>query len=260
MLTFYQRTKAKERPWFEIADASGKPVRTLRGQVPFDRADPPKEERAKYYVSNDVGLNRITWDGNEDGPTRWLGTSFQNAGPGTGPEALPGKYTARLHVDGKIFDQPFTLADDPFSPWTADQRAARHKYLATCFGWIDGLDRALNEIDARLKKSPPPAERARLVALRDELTSNSLHDEDSIGRPDRIRERVFALMGPLGGALQPPFEQHQAALDALKLDVAIAYSHINAVLGTEFGKTLGMHPFQPPATAGAIVVVPTPSP
>ena len=74
-------------------------------QVPFDRADPPKEERAKWYVSNDAGLNRITWDGNEDGPTRWLGTSFQNAGPGSGPEALPGKYTARLHIDGKTFDQ-----------------------------------------------------------------------------------------------------------------------------------------------------------
>jgi photosystem II stability/assembly factor-like uncharacterized protein len=260
VLTFYQRTKAKERPWFEIADSTGKPVRTLRGQVPFDHADPPKEERAKYYVSNDAGLNRITWDGSEDGPTRWLGTSFQNAGPGSGPEALPGKYTARLHVDGKIFDQAFTLSDDPFSPWTADQRVVRHTYLATGYRWIDGLDRALNEITARLKKSPPAAERAKLVALQDELTSNSLHDEDSIGHPDRIRERVFGAIFAIGGSLQPPFEQHQAALDALKLDVATAYSHISAVLGFDFAsKALGIRKMSEPA-GGAIIVMPTPSP
>ena len=31
VLTFYQRAKAAERPWFEIVDANGKVVRTLRG-------------------------------------------------------------------------------------------------------------------------------------------------------------------------------------------------------------------------------------
>jgi len=205
-----------------------------------------------------VGLNRITWDGNEDGPTRWLGTSFQNAGPGSGPEALPGRYTARLHVDGKTYDQPFTLADDPFSPWTPEQRAVRHAYLATGFGWIDRIDRVLNEIDARLKKSPPAAERARLVALRDELTSNALHDEDSIARPDRVRERVFGAIFSIGGSLQPPFEQHQAALDALKPDVGVALAHAATVLGPDFAKTIGIRTFDPPANA--IIVMPTASP
>ncbi len=258
VLTFYQRTKAKARPWFEILDANGKAVRTLRGQVPFDPRDPPKDPRARYFVTNDRGLNRITWDGNEDGPTRWLGTSFQNAGPATGPEALTGPYTARLHVAGKTYDQAFTLSDDPLSPWTAEQRAARHAYLVTAFGWIDGIDKALNEIDVRLKKARSPAERARLVALRAELSSNALHDEDGIGKPDRIRERVFGAAFQLGGALQPPFEQHQAALDALRPDVAGAYSHISATLGTEFAKRLGMRRFVAPANA--IIVAPTPAP
>ena len=258
VLTFYQRTKANARPWFEIVDGNGKAVRALRGRVPFDPRDPPKDPRARYYVSNDAGLNRITWDGNEDGPTRWLGTSFQNAGPTTGAEALPGKYTARLHIDGKTDAQEFTLGDDPLSPWTAAQRAARHAYLVTAFGWIDGIDKALNETDRRLKKSPPAAERARLVALRRELSSNALHDEDSVGKPDRIRERVFGLAFQIGGALQPPFEQHQAALDALRLDVAAAYSHISAVLGEAFGKTIGMKRLNLPANA--IIVAPTPAP
>ncbi len=234
VLTFYQKTKAAQRPWIEIADASGKVVRTLRGGIPFDPADPPKEERGRYFVTNDAGLNRIGWDGNEDGPTRWLGTSFQNAGPATGPEALPGKYTARLHAGTATYEQSFTLVDDPQSPWTPEQRAARHAYLVTVFGWIDGIDRALNEIDARLKKHPAAADRASLLALRADLSANDLHDEDSVAQPDRIRERVFALTGPFGGNLQPPFVQHQAALDALRPDVAAAYARIATVLGSSF--------------------------
>ncbi|MBV8368805.1 MAG: hypothetical protein JO036_07695 [Candidatus Eremiobacteraeota bacterium] len=258
VLTFYQRTKAKERPWFEILDASGKVVRTLRGRIPFDPADPPKDERAKWYVTNDAGLNRIGWDGNENGPTRWLGTSFPNAGPTTGAEALPGRYTARLHLDGKTYDQQFTLADDPQSPFTAAQRAVRHDYLVKVYGMIDSIDKALNEIDRRMKNRPAASERAALTALRDQLTSDSRYDEDSIAKPDKLRERAFALTGPLGGNLQPPFEQHTAALDALRLDAAPVYAQIKSVLGAQFAATIGIRPWNPPANA--IIVAPKPAP
>ncbi|HEY4441168.1 MAG TPA: hypothetical protein VGN14_11985 [Candidatus Elarobacter sp.] len=233
VLTFYQKTKAKARPWFEILDAQGKAVRTLRGSYRTD-------EGKKWYVTNDAGINRVVWDGNEDGPTRWNGTSLQNAGPLTGAEAVPGRYTARLHVDTYVADQSFTLADDPHVPWTAEERAARHAFLATAFRWIDGIDRALNAIDARMKKATP-AERARLVALRDELTSDAKYDEDSIAKPDRVRERVFGAAFQLGGALQPPFEQHRDALRALVPDVTAAFRDIDAVFGAGF-VTVGTPP------------------
>jgi len=230
-------------------------VRTLRGAIPFDPSSPPKEERAKYFVTNDPGLNRITWDGNENGPTRWLGTSFQNAGPVTGAEALPGRYTARLHLGGATYEQSFTLADDPQSAWTPQQRAARHAYLATVFRWVDGIDRALNEIDARLKQKPSAHDRAALLALRAELSSDAQHDEDSIVKPDRIRERVFGLTGPLGASLQPPFEQHQAALDALRPDVMQAFADVARVIGTAY---LNGRRLEPPVNA--LMVAPTPAP
>ncbi|MDB5092449.1 MAG: BNR/Asp-box repeat protein [Candidatus Eremiobacteraeota bacterium] len=226
VLTFYQKTKAKARPWIEILDAQGKAVRTLRGSYRTD-------EGKKFFVTNEAGINRIVWDGNEDGPTRWNGTSLPNAGPLTGAEALPGTYTARLHVDQYVAEQTFRLTDDPQVTWTADERAARHAFLATVFRWYDGVDRALNAIDARMKKASPD-ERARLVALRDELTSNAKYDEDSIGMPNRIRERLGGMAGTIGGALQPPFEQHREALRALVPDVTAAYRDIDTVLGEGF--------------------------
>ena len=235
LLTFYQRAKSNQRPWFEILDASGRVVRTLRGSYPTDSGK-------KWYVTNDAGLNRITWDGNEDGPTQWLGTVRQNMGPLSGPVALPGTYTARLHIRGRTFDQSFRLGDDPQSPWTLDQRRARHAFLATAYGWYDRIDRVLNLLDERLKKASP-AERARLYALRGRLTSNALYDEDSVGKPDQIRERVSGYFYLLGGSMQPPFAQHQAALDALRPDVDAALRDAAAVLGT------GFTPVTPPPAA-----------
>jgi len=245
VITFYQRRAAKQRPWLEILDAQGHAVRTLRGSFPTD-------DGRKYFVTNVAGVNRLTWDGSENGPTRWNGTSLQNMGPLTGPEALPGRYTARLHVGGRTFEQTFTLADDPLSPWTAEQRAARHAYLATAFSWFDGIDRALNEIDRRLKQKTLSAPaRARSIALRNALTSNALHDEDSVGLPDRVREQVGGLIGQIGGAVQPPFEQHQAALDALRPVVVRAYAQIDTVLGDTFAQRLDRRALRPPAPSPA---------
>jgi photosystem II stability/assembly factor-like uncharacterized protein len=262
VVTFYQRAPAKARPWLEILDGHGHPIRTLRGSYPTD-------EGWKYFLTNVAGINRLVWDGSEDGPARWHGTSLQNMGPMTGAEALPGSYTARLHVDGRTFDQPFTLADDPNSPWTAEQRAARHAFLVTLFGWFDRIDKALNEIDVRLKqKTLSASARAQLVALRNALTSNALHDEDSVALPDRIREQVGGLIGQLGGGLQPPFEQHQAALDALRPQVVAAYARIASVLGAAFAHrpTSQYRPPSPPpalstpAAVASPLATPSPSP
>jgi photosystem II stability/assembly factor-like uncharacterized protein len=261
IVTFYQHRRAKARPWLEILDSRGRAVRTLRGSYPTD-------EGRKFFVTNAVGINRLVWDASEDGPTRWYGTSLQNMGPLTGAEALPGTYTARLHVDGRTFDQTFTLADDPNSPWTPEQRAARHAFLVTLFSWYDRIDKALNEIDRRLKqKMLTPSARAQLIALRNALTSNPLHDEDSIALPDRIREQVGGLAGQLGGGLQPPFEQHQAALDALRPQLQTAYLRIARVLGNAFvpGPTSEYRPPVPswtasPSPAPTQLSTPSPSP
>ncbi|MEO7038428.1 MAG: hypothetical protein ABI186_00185, partial [Candidatus Elarobacter sp.] len=247
VLTFYQRAKASARPWFEILDAGGRVVRRLRGSYPTDAGK-------KWYVTNDTGLNRIVWDGTENGPTRWLRTSLQNLGPASGPEALPGTYTARLHVDARTFEQTFRLGDDPQSRWTLDQRIARHAFLATAYGWYDRIDRALNALDAQFKTASP-AERVRLRALRDRLTSNALYDEDSVGKPDRIRERVGAYLFVLNGSLQPPFAQHQAALDALRPEVEAALHDAATTLGMRFDP-----PSSPSPAAAAAAIRPAPSP
>jgi hypothetical protein len=223
LIAFYQATPAKERPWLEIVDANHRVVRTLRGSYVTD-------EGKKYWVPNVKGIVRVNWDGTEDGPVRWNGTSVQNLGPLSGAEALPGTYTVRLHRDGHVSEQTFALRDDPQSPFTSAQRTQRHVFLAELFADFDAVDRALNTIDAQSKHASP-ARRAALAALRDRLTANDLHDEDSIAKPDRIREQIGALIGQLGESLQPPFAQHDAALAALRPHVQAALADARRVLG-----------------------------
>ncbi|HTW85334.1 MAG TPA: hypothetical protein VMD91_14785 [Candidatus Sulfotelmatobacter sp.] len=223
LLSFYQATPAKQRPWIEIATTDGVPVRELRGSYLTD-------DGRKYWVPNGKGIVRVNWDGTEDGPTRWNGTSVQNMGPLSGPEALPGTYVAKLHRDGRVFTQTFTLVDDPQSPFTPEQRVARHDFLRTLFGWYDEVDRALNAIDARLKTATP-AQRARYLALQHELTANDRNDEDGVTQPDGMREQIGSLMGQLGGSLQPPFSQHEAALAALRTRYEAVRRDVVGLLG-----------------------------
>jgi photosystem II stability/assembly factor-like uncharacterized protein len=209
LITFWQNHPAQARPAIAIVDANGAIVRHLSGSYKTD-------DGTKYWVTNAAGYNRLAWDGMEDGPERWNGTSLGNAGPLTGAEALPGTYTIRLTIDGHVQQQPFVLKADPRSPWTADQLAARHTYLATLFGDVSAIDHLLNAIDAKrraLLHAHPAGFRtsiARLDAIVATLTANDLHDEDGIGRPDRVREQLFGAAGAIGASFQPPTAAHRA--------------------------------------------------
>jgi hypothetical protein len=217
------------RPAIEIVDAHGTVVRHLSGSYQTD-------DGTKYWVSNVAGYNRLAWDGTEDGPVRWTGTTLQNAGPLTGAEALPGAYTVALIVDGKRYEQPFTLTADPTSPWSADELAARHAYLARLFDDVSRIDVLLNAIDRQEKAlrgardAASVARRAQLEAMRAQLTADDRRDEDSTTKPDRLREEVFNALGPLGGSYQPPFAPDNETAGELQPRVESALNAAKSVL------------------------------
>ena len=217
LITFWQTHASALRPRISILDASGKIVRHLSGSYKTD-------DGVKYWVSNAAGYNRLAWDGMEDGPVRWTGTTLGNAGSYTGAEALPGTYTIRLDIDGRTEEQPFVLRADPRSTWTADDLAARHAYLTRLYDDVSAIDVVLNDIDAkkaalRLRHDRTgSALNARFDDARRLLTANDENDEDSIAKPDRIREKLQAAAGAIGGSLQPPTAAHLANAEALQAE------------------------------------------
>ncbi len=100
LITYYLKDKPDDKTTFkvQILDESGKLVQEL---------DKPSKEK---------GLNRVAWNLRYGGaevrrPPSEEETAF--GGPPRGPQALPGRYTVKLFVGEKTFDQPVEVRLDP---------------------------------------------------------------------------------------------------------------------------------------------------
>ena len=110
----------------QVFDAKGNLVRTMSSTPP-----PPIEDAAypHYWLaapetrtlSTHVGLNRVNWNLQYDDPPA-LRHDLENqmnmvegaTTPGPhGPQVIPGVYTLKLTVDGKVFTSDVTVVNDP---------------------------------------------------------------------------------------------------------------------------------------------------
>ncbi|HLW80667.1 MAG TPA: hypothetical protein VKS20_01365 [Candidatus Acidoferrales bacterium] len=110
----------------QVFDSHGDLVRTISSTLP-----PPIEGQAypRYWLASpqsrtltiNVGLNRVNWDLHYDDPPA-LRQDLENqmnmvAGsvtPGPhGPQVIPGVYTLKLTVDGKVYTRDVTVMNDP---------------------------------------------------------------------------------------------------------------------------------------------------
>lgn len=100
LITYYLKDKLDDKTTFKIQvlDSTGKLVQDIE--------KPAKEK----------GLNRVAWNLRYGGPeVRKLPTEEESAftGPPRGPQALPGRYTVRLTVGDKTFEEQVEVRLDP---------------------------------------------------------------------------------------------------------------------------------------------------
>jgi photosystem II stability/assembly factor-like uncharacterized protein len=89
----------------------------------------------------DAGLNRFVWDMRYPLPTTVTGrgpTPIQ-------PIAKPGRYTARLTVDGVSQSQEFRLSMNPHEPYTQAQADERFEFWMELHENVDACSRKVNE-------------------------------------------------------------------------------------------------------------------
>jgi photosystem II stability/assembly factor-like uncharacterized protein len=214
-LSFYQDAPAATPPAVRIYDAHHTLVRTIAGER-------CAEGKPEPFVTNDRGLNRTSWNLREDGPVRWNGAAREAyKGARSGPLVLPGTYTVEMTLGGRTFARPLTVRSDPRVSYTAAQNAAAHAFAAAQTAKLSAVDAALNRLDgtiAAAQKKNLPAIVARAQSVRAELTADYHNDEDSIGRPGKLRENLLGL--DLVGDNGPPTA---AALElAARIDVSYA--------------------------------------
>jgi photosystem II stability/assembly factor-like uncharacterized protein len=145
-ITFYQKEPQKGAPSLEILDSSGRVIRSVSGTHKAGGKDVP-------YITNEVGLNRYTWDFAVNGPVRWNGAAQDFLkGPETGPGVMPGNYAVRMTLSGHTYVQRFTVGPDPRSRFTQAEYQQTFSEAMRQMARLSKVDTMLNTLDD-LKKS-----------------------------------------------------------------------------------------------------------
>jgi hypothetical protein len=225
IVTYYLTHEVKGGPSLQILDANKHVIRTVKGTHKVHGKDVP-------YMSNKVGINRYVWDFQIDGPVKWTGAAKpQYQGPNEGPGVPPGRYYVRMAVEGKTYEEPFTVKADPNTRFTQAQFTQSFtfakKYMRE-FSVVDtmlnGLDSVKKELtdaktnvktknDAALQKQIDSALAAR-DSLFHALTADYHNDEDSIQRPGALREDMQGLGFFSQGVLTPAVREYATRVDA----------------------------------------------
>ncbi len=197
MIDYYLKSPAKEVK-LEIFDAGNKLVRRFAsGQKPEEkRASLPIAERwlpKPAVLENSAGAHRFVWD------LRWssFGTdqSEEDEGYGAprGPRIAPGMYTAKLTVDGKVFNQNFKVAMDPRSPATKAELDEQQRLALEIFGKARRARKILAEIGA--VESRLSDVKAQLATKNPGLLSQVAAVEAAITKIEKGSEAPIAITG-----------------------------------------------------------------
>lgn len=211
IITLYLKKPAKQAPLLEILDSTGHVIRRS-GTHDENGTEVPD-------LSNQAGMNRVTWDLTEQRPVDWNFAPEWNRGYSGGAQVLPGKYIAQFTVDGQVLRTPITVKADPRNTWTQAQLGERQSQLRELFGDFSRLDTMLNRLGAM--KTP----NAKALVLT--MTSNPQNDQDNDFLKDRLREALQTQIGTFQAGFAPPTAAQRAETAVLHTqtnDRAAAYA------------------------------------
>jgi photosystem II stability/assembly factor-like uncharacterized protein len=230
--------KKAPRLTIEILDASGAVIRTL------DADKLPTEQ----------GLNRTAWDlALDPADARKPPDPARNefGGGPRGPQALPGRYTARITLDGESQEVPVEVRMDPTVPLTAsalqEQFDAARKLTAMQSALNRGL-KGLDQLAAQLAERRKTVKAMEIELPEEVETRWKDYDKaaeallDDLARPDgkpfwstgpRLADRVGALFGDIDGGFRAPTAAQKAYLETLAGEVEEALDRIDAHLTGE---------------------------
>jgi hypothetical protein len=242
VVSFYQKQPQKTAPKLEILDSHGRVIRTVSGTHKVAGKDRP-------YITNEVGLNRYTWDFGIDGPVKWFGAARERyQGFNSGPGVPPGNYSARMTLDGHAYVQPFVVKPDPRSKFTqadyvrtfetAKAVMSQFSLVDTMLNNLDDVKKAIDANVAAAKKANNAALSAKLqdaltarTAVFDYLTADYHNDEDSIQRPGKLREDVESVFFGAQGLTTQPVAQAVRRVDGeLRVGVGKYDAFVTTVL------------------------------
>jgi len=256
LIYYFLKEKPKGETTIEILDSSGSVIRKFSSSKTDELEEPllPDDKKPEKQIKPEAGLNRFVWD------LRYTGTGhvpdyylWEYKDGSRGPLALPGKYQARLTVDGKSQTASFEVALD--SRVNVSQADLQKQFelliqvrdeLNRTYETVNQIQDVRGQMDSLRKRLPDtPAVKPmlaaavdlekHLVSVRDDLVQMKIRsNEDSLAYPQRVDSKLAALAMAIGsGSDSPPTEAEYRTFDKLKEQADISIAHWSEIQKTE---------------------------
>ena len=252
VINYWLKNRPSGEVKLEILDASGKVVNTYstreapRAQTgPADDEEGPRLPPPARLAAN-PGLNRFVWNlrypdaSSFPGMILWAGTTV-------GPRASPGKYTAKLTVDGQSQSQTFELLKDPRLDATPEDYA---KQLSLSIQVRDKLTDTndavirIRELRAQLepytkRDSKKVADAAKALIEKMTAVEEALYQtknrasEDPLNYPIKLNNKLAHVLGVVQSSDNQPTQQSYMVYEELATQVNAELKKLEAIAGPE---------------------------
>lgn len=259
---FYYTLKndVEEEIKLEIMDPSGNTIRTY-SSVKDDNDRPVKESSTFYEEENqtrpsvvaaDAGLNKFVWGLDYPDVTRIDGTQILWAGNTSGPSAIPGTYTVKMHIgDDMVGERTFEVVKDPRLTSVSQQDfVAQFELVKTVKAKLDTTHKTinrirevrkeLNEIMAEAKDNEELQEKAKTMLkamseIENELIQTKAESgQDVLNFQIKLNNKLAALASTIATGYGRPTQQQYAVFEDLAGKVDVQFERLQAVWDGEY--------------------------
>ncbi len=195
------------------------------------------------WMPADAGMNRFVWDMRypnarelpPDGPL--VGAEYPRA---QAPTALPGRYIARLSVQGQDYERPFRIRKDPRITATDADLEAQFELMTQIRDRISEVTDAVERLREARQQLEERGSSARATAVDDKLRAIEGTLTRAVGPrptfnlpPKGLNNRLAALTRYVSSADERPTWQAYGVFEDLSAKVAEQRRLLNEILTTE---------------------------
>ena len=214
------------------------------------------------WMPSDAGTNRFVWDmsypnARELPPGPLLPVEYPRP---RAPTALPGRYVARLSVQGQEYERAFEIRKDPRVTATDTDLEAQFELMmqirervTEITDAVDQLREALQQLeereDAAGDDAAVAAAKDKLRAIEGSLTRTAGPKPSFNLPPKGLNNRLAALTRYVGGADERPTQQAYGVFEDLSGQVTEQLSQLEDILTKEVSALIGQDDMGPARTA-----------
>ncbi len=199
-------------------------------------------------VSNQKGINIVTWDFNEKGPKVATGKTLDYSGFTT-PLVPAGKYKAILTKGKDKYTHEFEVLNDPKSPITADSRAEQRVATKMLFDKVQRLAYMVYEIDEMIKLNDEIASKDKSytkTSIKTNAELNKLKNtmvittgDNYVGSAEKqLREKLGTIYASVASQYDAPSPSQKANIESILETYNKAEAEFERLEKTHFSKIL----------------------